>query len=167
MHNPGMLPEIETLSPTEWNFHNAGYANRKTSEQKVLLVEDEALVRKVTQLILKSAGFDVVTANTAASAITLLSNRECDFDLLVSDVVLPDADGRSLAQRIRVRHPFLPTLFISGYTLDRNSDHEDWESCEFLPKPFSREQLLEKVRLLLTYRPAEWVAISGIELPSR
>ena len=90
--------------------------------------------------------FDV-QASTAEEALSLLEDHKGPVDLLLTDVVLPKMNGRLLAERIRADRPGLRILLTSGYSDDvilqtRQMDHR----LALLPKPFSREGLLKKVR---------------------
>ena len=72
------------------------------------------------------------------------------IDLLITDVIMPDLDGRALSERLCAMIPDLPTLFISGYTSDVIAHHGVLDrGVEFLEKPFTRKGLLEKVRAVL------------------
>ena len=116
-------------------------------KETILLVEDEAQVRRLTARILLSSGYRVLQASTAEEALSLLEDHKGPLDLLLTDVVLPKMNGRVLAERIRTERPGLRILLTSGYSDDvilqtRLRDHH-WA---LLPKPFSREGLLKKVR---------------------
>lgn len=111
---------------------------------KILLVEDEPALRSLVQVCLRDAGFHVFGARDAADALRLLDERGSDFDLLVADVVLPDRDGRELAEELGARIPGLAVLLMSGYA-------EDAESApELLRKPFTPAVLVRRVRELLS-----------------
>jgi two-component system cell cycle sensor histidine kinase/response regulator CckA len=114
----------------------------------ILLVEDEAFVRKVTHEVLQSAGYSVVTAKNAVEAIEQRKSLP-QVDLLVTDVVLPGRNGRALASDLRSGQPNLSVLFVTGYPLQLAEIEaaEPAEAC--LPKPFSAAALLRKVRQML------------------
>lgn len=116
--------------------------------ETILLVEDEAFVRKVTHEVLESAGYGVVTARNATEALAQLE-RLPQVDLLLTDVVLPGRSGRALAGDLRSREPKLPVLFVTGYPVQlvEIEAAEPAEAC--LPKPFSAAVLLRKVRQVL------------------
>jgi CheY-like chemotaxis protein len=116
--------------------------------ETILLVEDEAFVRKVTHEVLQSAGYGVVTAKNAMEAIEQ-RERLPQVDLLLTDVVLPGKNGRALASDLRSRQPNLSVLFVTGYPLQFAEIEavEPAEAC--LPKPFSAATLLRRVRQLL------------------
>ncbi len=116
--------------------------------ETILLVEDEAFVRKVTHQVLQSAGYGVLTAKNATEAIEQ-RERLPEVDLLLTDVVLPGRNGRALASDLRSRQPNLSVLFVTGYPLQlaEIEAEEPAEAC--LPKPFSAATLLRKVRQML------------------
>lgn len=111
----------------------------------MLLVEDESGVREVVSTFLQSAGYVVHEAGTAADAERLC--RELGhIDLLLTDVVIPDANGPELAARLRVVVPGLKTMLISGYPADALSDAGVDADAIYLPKPFTRAVLLQRVK---------------------
>lgn len=116
--------------------------------ETILLVEDEAFVREVTQEVLKSAGYRVFTARNAMEAVAEYE-RMSQMDLLLTDVVLPGESGRALARDLRSRQPSLAVLFVSGYAMQLSEIEvaQPAEAC--LPKPFSAAALLRKVRQML------------------
>jgi two-component system cell cycle sensor histidine kinase/response regulator CckA len=116
--------------------------------ETILLVEDEAFVRKVTHQVLQSAGYGVVTAKNAMEAIEQ-RERLPEVDLLLTDVVLPGRNGRALASDLRSRQPNLSVLFVTGYPLQLAEIEAAEPSAACLPKPFSAAALLRKVRQML------------------
>ncbi len=115
--------------------------------QTILFVEDEAFVRNVTCEVLRSAGYQVLTAQNAAEAIRLYDARHSEVELLLTDVVLPGENGRALAGRLRRRDPDLKVLLVTGYAEPTGTKGAAAE--EFLAKPFSAEVLLKRVRGLI------------------
>ncbi len=116
----------------------------------ILLVEDEAFVREVACEILRVAGYRVLSARNAAEAVpAFLAHRE-EVQLLLTDVVLPDRNGRDLAfELVTLGHTF-KTIFISGYpenSVTRNGFQKP--GWFYLPKPFSAASLLQKVNEVL------------------
>ncbi len=117
----------------------------------ILLVEDEAMVRAVAQRALERQGYKVTTANDGEEGLEHL--REDDpFDLVISDVVMPNMDGPKMAQHIRQSHPRLPILFMSGYAEEQLRKSIDIPYMHFLPKPFSVAQIAEAVQDALAIR---------------
>ncbi len=116
----------------------------------ILLIEDEPFVRKVTELVLASAGYEVLVASTGAEALHLFSTAP-EIDLVISDIVLPDADGRALTRNMALHQPALPILLITGYPAELARQDHPSKPAACLAKPFSREKLLHQVGELLSF----------------
>jgi CheY-like chemotaxis protein len=118
--------------------------------ERILLVEDDDAVRRVTASILESGGYAVTSEKDGASALESLSDASAAPQLLVTDVVMPGMDGREVARRVSARFPAVRVLFISGYT-ENAIVHQGVleEGIEFMPKPFTSADLLQRVRALL------------------
>ncbi|HIB67122.1 MAG TPA: PAS domain-containing sensor histidine kinase, partial [Phycisphaerales bacterium] len=120
-----------------------------TGTERILLVEDEDAVRTFSERALTNKGYEVITADSGESALEVYENlKEQTIDLLVTDVVMPNMDGPTLAQRIRQSSPKLKIIFMSGYTEDKLKDHMG-DNIFFLPKPFTLKQLAAKVKEVL------------------
>ncbi len=123
----------------------AGPAEEGT--ETVLLVEDEVSVLKMTKTMLENLGYSVIAAEAPGKALQLA--REGSIDLLLTDVVMPEMNGRELAERLTAERPNLKCLFMSGYTADvmaQNSMLDPRESLRFIHKPFTVKELAEAVR---------------------
>ncbi len=118
--------------------------------ETVLLVEDEAAMLEITDDTLNELGYLVLRAGTPAEAITLAQERAGEINLVVTDVVMPEMNGRDLARRIAEIQPGIRCLFVSGYTSDVIAHHGVLdEGVRFLQKPFSRLDLALMVRQAL------------------
>jgi PAS domain S-box-containing protein len=117
----------------------------------VLLVEDESSLRNLIAKILQSAGYSVTTAAGGKDALSKVTGQDApQFDLLITDVIMPAMSGKELSERISVLRPGNKTLFISGYPDDRIAHHGVLEEgVTFLQKPFSPTALIAKVQELL------------------
>jgi two-component system, cell cycle sensor histidine kinase and response regulator CckA len=112
---------------------------------RILLAEDDPAVRRVTTRVLERAGFDVVGCEDGQEAIEVLESGE-RFALLLTDVVMPKASGRELADRAEELDPWMPALFMSGYTEEMMSSHDIVTGdITLLRKPFTARSLLEAV----------------------
>ena len=120
-----------------------------TGTETVLIVEDDASVRRLAVLGLRSNGYAVIEAANAAEALELAAGS-APIDLLVSDVVMPGMRGPELAVRLRVMWPTIKLLLASGHagTSEAFRDDEGRE-IQLLPKPFTPERLARKVREVL------------------
>lgn len=115
--------------------------------ETLLLVEDDDAVRTISTIALENAGFRVLAADSAFSAIMLASTQIAQVDLLITDVVMPRMGGRELVARIHELRPDIPVLYISGYTEDRVP--QDGSRVGFLQKPFTPLALARKTREVL------------------
>jgi two-component system cell cycle sensor histidine kinase/response regulator CckA len=118
-----------------------------TGKGTILLVEDEDAVRIFAARALRNKGYDVLEAASGEAALELVADQDTAFDLLVSDVVMPEMDGPTLLRHFRQERPDLKVILISGYAEDafrRNLDGT--AGVNFLPKPFSLKQLAAKVK---------------------
>ena len=112
----------------------------------ILLVEDEADVRVATRRILESLGHTVVEAHDGTAALELAQKRAGEFELLISDIVMPGMGGPALATELRAQNPELRVLFISGYAAENLPHHGEFPAGEqYLSKPFSRAALGAKL----------------------
>ncbi len=118
--------------------------------ETILLVEDEPVILKMGRVMLEGLGYSVLTADMPGKAINIAKEHASEIDLLITDVIMPEMNGRDLAQSIQTLHPHIKCMFMSGYTSDvvaRNGLID--EGMHFIEKPFSRRELAEKVRLTL------------------
>ena len=145
------MNETETVSETiSQPFPLAPGTQVSEKRATILLVEGEPLVREVMFETLVWAGYRVLKASTAAEARTAFRRCNRVVALLVTDVVLPDQNGKDLAEGLREICPDLKTILVSGYpenAATRQASTED--GMLYLPKPFSADSLVQKVRLAL------------------
>lgn len=121
-----------------------------TGSETILLVEDEQMVRRLAARALSQAGYQIVEAASGVEALTLMERDPQRIQLLLSDVVMPDLSGPELLQQIRVEHPTLPVLFMSGYPDDELIRHKlPTQTGSILAKPFVVDELLRRVRQTL------------------
>ena len=124
--------------------------------ETILLCEDDAPVRELITQSLQAAGYTVLAAGTGGEGLEVARNHAGAVDLLITDVIMPDMNGRALAERLAAMRPDLPTLFISGYTSNVIAQHGVLEEgVEFLEKPFTRQDLLTKARAVLNKARSE------------
>ena len=116
---------------------------------KLLLVEDEDMVRAVAERALVRAGYSITTAADGEEGLAAIANGKEEFDLIVSDVVMPAMDGPAMARAIRRVKPHIPILFMSGYAEEQLRNEIDIANMHFIPKPFSVQQINAKVAEVL------------------
>ncbi len=111
----------------------------------ILLVEDEPMLLEMTTTMLELLGFTVLPASSPTEALALLERTGGVIDLLMTDVVMPDMNGRELARRMQALRPDLKCLFMSGYTANVIAHHGVLDKgVHFLQKPFTRRDLAHK-----------------------
>ena len=121
-----------------------------TGEGTILLVEDEEGLRALNARGLTSRGYTVLEAGNGVEAIELLEKSGKPVDLVVSDVVMPEMDGPTLARELRSRNPDLKIIFVSGYAEDAfQKNLPEHGQYAFLPKPFTLKQLVAAVKQTL------------------
>jgi PAS domain S-box-containing protein len=118
--------------------------------ETILLVEDNDMVRKLTQSLLQMQGYTVVSVASGVQALSAADEGGAAVDLLLADVVMPDMSGQELCEKLRAKRPKLKVLFMSGYSDDAIEHHGVLEpGSEFIQKPFSVGGLAAKVREVL------------------
>lgn len=118
--------------------------------ETILVVEDEEVVRRIIRLTLESKGYNLLVASTPIEALEILKMHVGKLDMLISDLVLPQMNGRELSELVREVIPNLPVLFISGYTDDASiRTGIELSLHHFLGKPFGPLELSRKVRSVL------------------
>ncbi len=115
--------------------------------ETILMVEDEPSLRTLCQRMLEGLGYTVIAAATPGEAIRLAREHEGQIDLLMTDVVMPEMNGRDLAKNLLSIYPAIRRLFMSGYTANVIAHHGVLdEGVHFLQKPFTQNELAAKVR---------------------
>ena len=115
--------------------------------ETIFLVEDEVPILRMAEQMLERLGYQVISARTPGEAIRLAQEYKDEIHLLMTDVVMPEMNGRDLAKNILSIHPNLKRLFMSGYTANVIAHHGVLDAgVNFIQKPFSREELGKKVR---------------------
>jgi CheY-like chemotaxis protein len=142
------LPRNTDKSEQAWT-EGAAEPNLRGHET-ILLVEDEPTILELTMEMLTTQGYTVLAASTPGEAIRLAREHAGKIHLLLTDVVMPEMNGRDLANNLLSLYPHLKRLFMSGYTADVISNHGVLdEGVNFIQKPFSMQALAAKVRKVL------------------
>lgn len=118
--------------------------------ETVLLAEDDDMVRELNRTILEEAGYIVIETSDGREALDTFKERGSDVDILVTDVIMPNMDGKKLYEEIIKIRPGIKVLFMSGYstdTLDARCALDD--GYDFMPKPVMPSELLKRLREIL------------------
>jgi CheY-like chemotaxis protein len=136
LHGVGPEPVLESVTN-----------QADTGREMVLVVEDEPMILEMVTTMLESLGYTVLAASGPAEAIRLAQEHKGMIQLLLTDVVMPEMNGNSLADHLRALFPGLRCLFMSGYTANVIAHHGvlDKGVC-FIEKPFTRHTLATKIR---------------------
>ena len=141
----------DTLMPSEVV---RGVEAVSAGSETILVVEDEESIGALTAEILRGCGYTLLTATNGRQAYELLMNQPQPIDLLLTDVVMPQMNGRELAELARAARPDLAVLYVSGYTDEAIVGRGLLaQEVNFLQKPFTAEDLMRKVREVIEARP--------------
>jgi two-component system cell cycle sensor histidine kinase/response regulator CckA len=147
---PRVEAEAENLEEKTENLAGKHMGKGET----VLVVDDDALVRRITADALRWIEYDVIEAASGESALTVVREHAGPIHLLISDVIMPGMRGPELVAQIAKLRPGVRAMFISGYTANALSDKEvDFSGIELLEKPFMPGELARKVREVLSGPP--------------
>jgi two-component system cell cycle sensor histidine kinase/response regulator CckA len=139
------LPQVET--PAGGAEKRLVRRDEYRGTENVLLVEDDSSVRGLIEAILVDRGYNVLSTDSPLSALATSAGYAGEIHLVVTDVVMPEMNGRQLAEQIEVQRPNIRTLYISGYTSDAIMARGVLPAgMHFLQKPFTASQLAAKAR---------------------
>ena len=134
----GQMPVVAAMAPLP------------NGQETVLLVEDEPTILEIAATMLEGLGYVVLKAGSPEAAISLAGNHSGEIDLLLTDVVMPGMNGRSLAAALLPLYPSMKQLFMSGYTADVIAPRGILEEgVQYIQKPFALAALAAKVREVL------------------
>ena len=128
---------------------NPGATPSTASRRRILVVDDEELVRMAIKAILSFGGYDVGLAEHGAEAVERFRDASPRFDLVVLDMHMPRLDGRWTLLRIREIDPDARVVLLSGAMQDPANEGIEMEGVAFLQKPFDNDELLELVRQMI------------------
>jgi len=143
------LPALKDL-PDPVSLEDDVHQPVSQGSETVLVVEDEPAILEMTQMMLKRLGYTVLSAATPGQAIQQAQEYNGEIQLLITDVVMPEMNGRDLGTNLLSYYPDMLQLFMSGYTADIIA-HQGVldDSVNFIQKPFTVQGLAEKVREVL------------------
>ena len=143
-----LLPR--TLDPEEPALEGATTAAARGGTETILVVEDDAVVRGLAVKALRGRGYSVVACANGPEALAAIAGPAAGAALVVTDVVMPEMNGRELAERLAAARPGVKVLFTSGYAEPIVADHGVLApGIQFLAKPYTPESLAAKVREVL------------------
>jgi two-component system cell cycle sensor histidine kinase/response regulator CckA len=143
------LPRYNDQSVTSTKPDEA--AIQRGRDETVIVVEDDLALLKLTARLLENLGDTVIAANSPIEAVSLAKERRDAVDLLITDVVMPNMNGRDLRDALRTLWPELKCLFMSGYNESVIARQGVLDAgVHFIQKPFSTRDLSTKVRSELT-----------------
>lgn len=131
-------------------------ANPRPGAERILLVEDEQVVRVLVLEVLQENGYSILSAPGGAEALRLADETPEPIHLMVTDVVMPEMSGPDLANRLHRLRPETRVLYMSGYTDDEVLGSKGMpENSAFIQKPFTPDQFVQKVRETLDANPRQ------------
>lgn len=131
----------------------AGSESNKIESKVILVVEDEAAILSMVQAMLQDLGHTVLTAGSAREAATKMADYPDHIDLLLTDVVMPEMNGRDLAKKLKNENSNLFVLFMSGYTSSVIAQRGVLdEGVNYLQKPFSKEDLKKRLETIFSVK---------------
>jgi two-component system cell cycle sensor histidine kinase/response regulator CckA len=112
----------------------------------ILIVDDEKSVRELISLNLAANGYEVFQAEEGRQAIKIAADPEIHIDILITDIIMPQMNGRELANRVCSIKPFIKVLFISAYSAEILSNYNLCpDGADFIKKPFTMDTLVERI----------------------
>ncbi len=118
----------------------------KTGGETILIVDDEHEILKLSKMMLEKQGYRVLTAGSPGQAIKIAEAQEVEIHLLLTDIIMPEMNGRDLSRKILSIYPLVKVLFMSGYTADIIASHgEVDEVMTLIQKPFTLKELTKQV----------------------
>lgn len=142
------FPKVEAQADAIEGLEKSGDLPKGT--EKILIVEDENIVRTIAAKALSRQGYNVYSAASGEEALNMFDDDDYEIDLLITDVIMPKMNGRELSEKILVNHPQIAVLFTSGYTENVIGHHGVLEAgINFIGKPYTPQALARKVREVL------------------
>ncbi len=148
-----LVPQCAPAAPLA---HEPAPVSRRPGIPTVLLLEDEASVRRATSRILRSLGYAVVEAALPSEALAVARDRPGPIDALVTDVVMPEMNGPEAARAFLALRPGVPVVYVSGYSAEALEGSHVAMGIRPLTKPFTRDQLAAALRAAME------PAVSGV-----
>ncbi len=153
---------LPMLSAAEVALGNSGVQPIAGKRRRVLVAEDEPQVRAIASRALSAGGFEVMQAANGALALAMLKEPDAAFDVLVTDVVMPELTGPELARAAHALDPSLELVFMSGFPeAMQRADVDEFRGAAFLAKPFSPQKLVQTVHECVARRAPQATAVGA------
>jgi len=121
------------------------------AKETVFLIDDDDMITDVGEMILTNSGYDVVIAKSGKEAIEVFKENHSRIDMVILDMILPDMGGGDAYDRLKEINPGIKVLLASGYDIEYQGTDMMERGCDgFIQKPFNMNELLEKIRGILT-----------------
>jgi PAS domain S-box-containing protein len=144
VHLPRYTGEIEQIEKEE------GTEPTRSGQETILVIEDEPSILQLITMLLEVQDYTVLAAVTPREALALAREHAGKIHLIITDVIMPEMNGRELAREMLSIYPEIKCLFMSGYTAETLAPHGVLDaSVEFIAKPFATKDLVVKVRRIL------------------
>ncbi|MEJ5273333.1 MAG: response regulator [Spirochaetota bacterium] len=115
--------------------------------RSIMLVEDEEDLRKVLNIMLKKLGYKVIIAESPQDALRIIEEENLKPDCILTDLIMPQMNGKELAERIKLKLPDVKVLYMSGYTDNVIVHHGILDkNVNFIQKPFLINELSQKLK---------------------
>jgi len=148
------FPRVDVREESAMAPEFIGLPRQQRGEETILLVEDEANLRRLARQYLETQGYKILEAEDGLAALQITAGYRGDIDLLLTDVIMPGMNGRQLAASITANRPEIRVLYMSGYTENAIGHNGLLDAgINLLQKPFSLPALKDKVREVLDSEP--------------
>lgn len=142
------IPKYQGKEKLSTTYQERGLSKGKG--EHILLVEDDKTILEFAKKLLEELGYNVEAVNDPKQALELINQPDKKFDLLLTDVIMPDMSGKDLAEEIKKKMPHLKVLYMSGYTANAIAHHGVLDKgVNYIQKPFSIQQIAGKLRQVL------------------
>ncbi|MGC8774622.1 MAG: GAF domain-containing protein [Chlorobaculum sp.] len=120
-------------------------------QQTILVIDDNEAILYIVKTVLEKSGYRVLSTTSANEAINIVANSGKKIDMLLTDVVMPEMNGKELSRKLRAISPHLKTIFMSGFPQEMNLLDEDTEhEMHFISKPFKIVEFTATIKAMLT-----------------
>ena len=145
-------PENEIQENIETTENYESKSIEKINKGKtILIVEDQEAILSALEKVLASSGYNVITSDNPLKALDIAKDKDIEMDLLITDVIMPEMDGKVLSEKILKIHPNIKVLFMSGYSEDIISNRGIlFDEINFIQKPFDIDSFLSTIKYLLS-----------------